>query len=171
MFKKSNCVVLLVCFILLICFILSGCGRSTPTLSASEMSSPMPDAAGDITSPVLSPSKEPSMTSDVGSDTTNLPSSPSAEDEFEDIISNIDERVSWIDEHKGLSDGNFGDFDHIKGEIYTDYYDDESLVYREGVEEYYEVIEGGVFYRLYYDDEDRLTYAYVIQYRAPSYHI
>src|SRR5215469_14316582 len=80
---------------------------------------------------------------------------PLSEEVIENIIQDIDNRVAWIIE--GLGGFSFrgdkylalGNFTFIDGEIYKDYYDDDNLVYRRG-SEYYEKIEGGVLYGLYY---------------------
>ncbi len=92
----------------------------------------------------------------------------------EAVIRDIDDRVSWIDEGLGgypfQGDENLamGDFDYKDAEVYKDYYDGDDLVYRRG-SEYYDKIEGIVEYYLYYNTEGNLVFAYITQYRHPSY--
>lgn len=81
----------------------------------------------------------------------------------ESIVRDIDDRVSWITEHRG---------NYIPmGEFYQDYYIDNNLVYRKRNIEYYDEIEGSVFYELYYDENRHSTFAEITQYRHPYYYI
>jgi len=103
--------------------------------------------------------------------TFNPPFTPLFGDKVDEIILGINERVLWIEEHRGLTDGIYEDFIYIKGDEYTDYYNDETIILRNGFEKYHEVIEGGIFYDLYYDNDGCLIYAYVTRYRSLTYNI
>ena len=129
-------------YFVLLCLILLGC----VFLSGCKKA---------ISAPSISPSEMPSP----------------IEYDIEEIILDIDERVLWIDERNGLPyGGEGGEFDCIKDENFFDYYDGESLVYREGAE-HYDLIEGAIIYNLYYDDGGRLIYADLALYRGPFYYI
>lgn len=104
----------------------------------------------------------------------NMPT-PSAAEDIKSIIQSIDDRVSWINELLGNRDKKsnyhadiFEGFTYKESEVYGDYYDSDTLVYREG-NEYYDKIKGGVFYYLYYDKEGHLIYADILQYRHSTY--
>lgn len=112
---------------------------------------------------------------DAGTSAVAPPSSPEeTAASTEDVIRVINDRVSWIEEglggypFQGDESLALGRFEYGKAEVYSDYYDGDSLVYRRGYE-YYDKIEVDVAYYLYYNIEGRLIFAYIIQYRHPSY--
>ena len=92
----------------------------------------------------------------------------------------INERVSWIINNRGkrtfrsnngLDDVFDGLFTYIDDKPYDDYYYGINLVYREGDISYYDIIEGPIFYHLFYDINEKLVFAKVIQYRYHTYAI
>ncbi len=98
----------------------------------------------DMSSP--SPSVEPSV---------NM---PTPTENIDDLIEKINERVAYVN-------GKVGTGSH------EDRYDERNrLIYRYG-NEYYEAIEGHVFYRIYYDEEEHMIFADINQYRTTSYSI
>ena len=94
----------------------------------------------------------------------------------ESIVLETNERVLWILEQRGDyinrdADGMVhydGILTYKKHGDYEELYDGDRLVRRDG-HEFYDEIEGIVAYSLYYDDEERLIFADIIQYRHPSY--
>ena len=94
---------------------------------------------------------------------------------YELTIRNIDNRVSWIDEHIYcyLDDGEeaFGQeqIRCVLNQGYRDYIYNNKMIYRRGTVNYYFKIGGGIVCDLYYDNEGFLIFAEVAQYRDSTY--
>ena len=86
---------------------------------------------------------------------------------IESITQEIDNRIEWIEER--LHDSSLENVGGSNG--YKDFYDGDARVYRQGSLEYYEKLDGGIGYALFYDQGGNLIYAEIVQYRAPSYRI
>jgi len=91
-----------------------------------------------------------------------------------EIVRKIDERVDWIieglHEFRIRKDSNLiPPFSYKKNSFYEDFYYNNILILRLGGIEYYELIEGGIGYLLYYDEEGGLIFSEVFHYRAPTY--
>ena len=113
---------------------------------------------------IATPSSLPNPAPSTLSPSPTSPQSLSSDDDSILImLQNIDARVAEIVEHKDEFTCIYRD-----NSVYKEYYNRGTIVYREGGE-FYEVIEGGVVYRLYYDDSGSLVFADVAQYRHPSY--
>ena len=96
---------------------------------------------------------------------------------IEDTIQIINDRVDWVNEHLWNDPYLRTEFTPLEyftlkdSELHQDYYDGESLVFRVGGIEYYDKLEGGIGYGLYYDEDGRMIYAEITQYRYFSYSI
>ena len=173
-------------FCCLLCFmlILAGCQALPSSLNVNPV--PIADNVKDVSS--SSNLYDTEKSGDIEDATnTDFPdniaefgadvSVPYPVDNIDEIVRDIDNRVSWIIEQRGSFINNDGlafydgNFTYADGDVYKDYFDGKSLVYREGDMEYYDEIEGPVFYKLYYGIDGRLVFAEITQYRHPFYFI
>ena len=165
-------IVVLVCVINILLYALS---CNTNSMSTSQKNRLVDDECVYLTSTPLC-IIDHSLTVDEHSEISAF-TDDNEDNDIRNIMNIINDRVLWIIEHRGSprqnsNEGRFcGTLTFIDNDVYQDYYDGSTLVYREGGVEYYDKLEGAVMFDLYYDNEERLVYAEITQYRYHTYSI